>query len=126
MLSSVSFFIARTSQGISPGDASFRPAVIGAESPDGVLIPSRGVSVTTTKNKRDGGGVKRECWGGVEGGVQTLRDGEEAVKWTTAVAIETLLATQRCRSQCLLANFRPVVSMKISVGSHFSGTLCVQ
>lgn len=53
-------------------------------------------------------------------------DGKEVVKWTTAVAIETLLATQRCRSECLLANFRPAVSMKILVGSHFSATLCIQ
>ena len=54
-----------------------------------------------------------------------LCDGEEVVKWTTAVAIETLLATQRCcYPACLSANFRPAVSMNISVGSHFSGTPC--
>lgn len=54
-----------------------------------------------------------------------LCDGKEVVKWTTAVAIETLLATQHCcYSACLLANFRPVVSMNISVGSHFSGAPC--
>lgn len=39
--------------------------------------------------------------------------------------IETLLATQRCcYPACLSANFRPVVSMNISVGSHFSSTPC--
>lgn len=55
-----------------------------------------------------------------------LCDGKEVVKWTTAVAIETQLATQQhcCYPACLLANFRPVVSMNISVGSHFSGALC--
>lgn len=52
-------------------------------------------------------------------------DGKEVVKWTTAVAIETLLATQRCcYPACLSANFRLVVSMNISVGSHFSSTPC--
>ncbi len=60
-----------------------------------------------------------------ERGRRMLCDGGEVVKWTTAVAIETLLATQRCcYSACLSANFRPVVSMNISVDSHFSGTQC--
>lgn len=78
------------------------------------LIPSRGVSLCHDHRESES-----------ERGRRMLCDGKEVVKWTTAVAIETLLATQHCcYPACLSANFRPVVSMNISVGSHFSGTPC--
>lgn len=78
------------------------------------LIPSRGVSLCHDHRESER-----------ERGRRMLCDGKEVVKWTTAVAIETLLATQHCcYPACLSDNFRPVVSMNISVGSHFPGTPC--
>ena len=71
------------------------------------LIPSRGVSLCHDHRESEGeGGRERER--------HECSDGKEVVKWTTAVAIETLLATQHCcYPACLSANFRPVVSMNI-------------
>lgn len=66
------------------------------------------LAVTTTEKGSERKKKEREREG------QTLCDGKEVVKWTTAVAIETLLATQNCcYSACLSNNFRMVVSMNI-------------
>lgn len=85
--------------------------------PDGVLFPHvEFLSITTIQKVIEWVRERRR---------RMFREGKEVVKWTTAVAIETLLATQHCcYPVCLSANFRLVVSMNILVGSHFSGTSC--